>query len=98
MAKVINFYSFALFLYKCIATAPKMILGIHIARSGGRLWLEERTFSTSKEKMNVKANEIPTARFCPIPPLRFCEESDNAKIDKMKIDTGIEVRWWSSFR
>lgn len=75
-----------------------MILGIHIARSGGRLWLEERTFSTSKEKMNVKASEIPTARFCPIPPLRFCEESDNAKIDKMKIDTGIEVRWWSSFR
>lgn len=72
---------------------PKIIFGIHIAQKGAMVLFSATTFKTSKEKTKTKAIPTPIAKLIPIPPLLFSEVKDKAKIDKIKIETGIEVRW-----
>ena len=69
-----------------------MMLGSHIASSGGMVLFSETTFKTSKEKTKMNASEIPIARFAPSPPRFFCDESDKARIDSTMMETGMEVR------
>ena len=64
-----------------------------MATKGGiELFSEATIFNTSNEKTNMKAKEIPSARFIPRPPLFFCEDKDNAKKVRIIIETGIAVR------
>ena len=72
---------------------PNTTLGIHIATIGGIISFSETIFRASKEKIKTNAREIPIARFPPIPPRFFSEARDNAKVVRIMIATGIEVRW-----
>ena len=68
---------------------PKIILGIQTAKSGGIVDFSARTPKILSKKIKVNANPIPMAKFIPIPPLLFIEETATAIIVRIKADTGI---------
>lgn len=70
-----------------------MIFGSHIASRGGMVLFWATIFKASKENTKTKAKAIPMARLSPMPPLLFSEERDIAKMVRIMMATGIEVRW-----
>ena len=65
------------------------MLGIQTAKSGGILDFSAKTPKILSKKIKVKASPIPIARFIPIPPRRFIEETATAIIVRIKAETGI---------
>ena len=64
-------------------------MGIQTAKSGGILDFSAKTPNILSKKIKVKARQIPMARFIPIPPRRFIEETATAIMVKINAETGI---------
>ncbi len=71
-----------------MAKIPKAILGNQTANMGGILDFSANTPKILSKNTKAKANAIPIARFVPIPPLRFIEETATAIIVRINADTG----------
>ena len=72
-----------------MAKIPKTMLGIQTANNGGAVDFSASTPKTLSKNTNAKAKTIPMAKFVPIPPRRFMEETDTAIIVKIKAETGM---------
>lgn len=72
-----------------MARIPKTILGTQTAIIGGAADFSAKTPKILSKKTKANAKTIPMARFIPIPPLRFIEETATAIIVKMNAATGI---------
>ena len=71
-----------------MAKLPKTILGIQTAIIGGIVDFSAITPKILSKNTNAKAKRIPIARFIPIPPLRFIEDTATAIMVKINADTG----------
>lgn len=56
---------------------------------GGAADFSANTPKTLSKKTKAKANKIPMAKFIPIPPLRFMEETETAMMVNIKAETGM---------
>ena len=65
-----------------------MIFGSQTANKGLKSDCEASVPKILSKKTNTIAILIPIARFTPIPPRRFLEDTATAIIVKMKTDTG----------
>ena len=72
-----------------IAKTPKRIFGVQTANNGGAVEASASTPKTLSKNTKPKARIIPIARFIPIPPRRFMEETETAIIVKINAETGI---------
>lgn len=71
-----------------MANIPKPTLGNQTAKNGGILDFSANTPNILSKKTKAKANAIPMARFIPIPPRRFIDDTETAIIVRIKADTG----------
>ena len=65
------------------------MFGNHTAINGEKVDCSAIVPKTLSKKIKIKARVIPTARFTPIPPRRFLEETATAIIVRIKADTGV---------
>ena len=72
-----------------MAKIPNTIFGNQTAKKGGKLDISAKVPKILSKKTNEKATAIPMAKFIPIPPLRFIEETATAIIVSINADTGI---------
>ena len=65
-----------------------MTLGNHTAIIGGKLDCSAMTPKILSKKTKTMAIQTPTAKFTPIPPRLFMDETATAIMVKMKTETG----------
>ena len=71
-----------------MANIPKAILGNHTANMGGILDFSANTPKILSKNTKANASAIPMAKFVPIPPLRFIEDTATAIIVRINAETG----------
>ena len=74
------------------------ILGTQRATAGDNVSVCTNIWLNRMKRMYVKARAIPNARFQPIPPLRFCDESATPMIVRMNAEKGRAKRVCFSIR
>ena len=72
-----------------MASIPKSKLGIQTDIMGGILDFSANTPKILSKNTNEKANKIPMAKFIPIPPRRFIEETATAIMVRIKAEMGM---------
>ena len=72
-----------------MAKIPKTVLGIQTAMKAGILDFSAKTPKIFSKNTKAKASKMPSAKFIPIPPRRFIEETATAIMVKMKAETGM---------
>jgi hypothetical protein len=76
--QVLNFIYFLAFCNKYTAKIPNKILGVQTAIAGEKSDCSDKVPNTLSKNTNVNAMAIPMAKFTPIPPLRFIDETETA--------------------
>jgi len=72
-----------------MAKIPNTKFGNQTAIKGGKVDFSAKVPKILSKNTNEKAIAIPIAKFNPIPPLRFIEETATAIIVRINADTGI---------
>jgi hypothetical protein len=72
-----------------MAKIPKTVFGIQTAIKAGMLDFSAKTPKILSKNTKAKASKIPRAKFIPIPPRRFIEETATAIMVRINAETGM---------